>query len=184
MTDLQHELLSTCFDRFEGTLASGRRANNKLYCERISDNPELEALVVKGLARAVSAHNPEFVVGVPSGATKLADKVAAECEIYSVFLDKDEDGNMDFKTSVDKEAICMPLHRGVLIDDVLNWFTRTKQALQIPELGQRIVAVEAIIDRGNDNKRASLPVPHSALLKVDIPEELPEDSPLWRYASQ
>lgn len=183
--EFREAILRTCFESYEGEFAAGATANNKLDIEKLSQNSELEDKVISALCRNVLEHNPEFVTGVPRGGTDLAVAVAkriyrASRDIYPVYLKKGE-GTVDFEDWVDKEAICKPLSRGVLIEDVLNTGSSTKQALAIPELGERIVAVEAVWDRG-EGVRSLLGVPGRALVSEPIPAILPDDSELWEFA--
>lgn len=182
--DFREEILATCLSRYEGKFAGGDRANNKLDMERIYDNPELFEEVVKKLGQAAMEHDPEFVVGVPDGAIRLADAVALRCDLYSVHLKKtgSDKGKVEFKDSfVDGEVMCGSLRRGVLIEDVFNTFTSTRRVLAIPELSKKVVAAEAIWDRGND-PRDEPDIPTRALIKEPIPSILPTDSRLWSFA--
>lgn len=180
--NLRHEILKNCFGRYEGAHASGEGANNKLDLERIKDNQDLTDFVVRALSKNVLEHNPEFVVGVPDGATWLAGKVARRADLYLVHLKREGKDRtaVRFETWADKDAICEPLSRGVLIEDVFNRFTNTIRSLAIPEINKRIVAAEAIWDRGVQ-PRKELYLPHRALIEEPIPAVLPEDSELWRY---
>lgn len=178
--NLRQEVLKTCFGRDDTYFSSGAKANNKLDIELLQDNEELKQIVVQGLSKFVLGHNPEFVVGVPDGATWLADAVATRTGLHCVHLKRNK-AQTEFATDVDRDLICEPLSRGVLIEDVFNKFTQTRRALVIPELKARIVAVEAVFDRGT-LPRQNPSKPHHALLKEHIPAQLPEDSELWQFA--
>ena len=182
--DLREEFLRTCFEPFDGEFASGKKANNKIEAENIYDHNELFEAIALRLGQAVLEHNPEFVVGVPDGATKLADAVALRCDLQAVHLKRTGPNRekMEFKDNfLDREVICRPLSRGVLIEDVFNEFTNTRKSLAIPELSERIVAVVGILDRG-PRRRQEPAVPCRALIRKRIPNELWRYSRMWKYA--
>jgi hypothetical protein len=183
MHNVRDRLLSVCLERHEGRFASGQKANNKLDLEKLANDPELEQFVVESLAGRVLEHAPEFVVGIPDGATQLAGKVAVNSGLYLAHLKKnDQDPNkFEFASWADEEAICEPLNRGVLIEDVFNRFTNTRRALAIPLLAKRIVAVEAIWDRGLPAYREQLDIPCGSIISEHIPDQLPDDSDLWMH---
>lgn len=182
---LREEILATCFSRYEGEFADGDQANNKLDMEKIYDNPELFEEVTLRLGQVAMEHDPEFIVGVPDGATRLADAVASYCGLFSAHLRRtgSNKDKVEFKDNfLDGKVICGSLSRGVLVEDVFNKFTSTNRVLAVPELSERIVAVEAIWDRGSD-PRSKPDVPARALIKEHVPSILPADSRFWGFAA-
>lgn len=182
--NLRERILETCFSAHEGEFAGGEAANNKLNLELIRGDHKLTGFIIQALSKNALEHNPEFVVGVPDGATWLADKIALRCGLYSVHLKKNEqDGTkLEFAhDSVDREMTCEPLSRGVLVEDVFNRFTSTRRALAIPVIRDRVVAAEGIWDRGCE-PRETPDLPIRALVEYPIPAMLPDSSALWAFA--
>lgn len=184
MTNLSEAtLLAACLQPYEGTFAGGQQANNKLDCEILETHPTLREAVVKSMMSAVMRHKPDFVVGVPRGATWLAEAVAEEQDIPVVRLDYrqgDPEKHMFYKTVNDAHR-SVTYERGVLVEDVFNRFTNTRRALAVAGLAVRIVAAEAIVDRGYPDERQALPIPASARIVRPIPAVITPDSPLFRY---
>lgn len=184
MPSMREQVLRQCFDRYDGQFASEDYANNKLDGELIKDNPPLRSMVGRRLGKRVMKHNPEFVVAVPYGADWEAADVGEQKDLPVVRLKRNslDKNRFEFKSLGDK-ALCMTLDIGVLLEDVFSKFTNTRRCLAIPELGNRIVAVEAVWDRGFPEEREELEIPHDALITEPIPRMLPEDSLYWKYAA-
>lgn len=180
---VRERILTTCFDRYDGTFANGEVANNKLDGERAQYNHVLRPMIVRRMGKLVLRHKPGFVTAVPAGANWIARDVSEQYDLALVRLRRDprKPGRIVFDSPKDKE-ICESHGRGVLIEDVINRFTNTHRVLQIPALKQRIVAEVAMWDRGPKGDREEPDFPHEALIDEPIPALLQDDSPLWEFA--
>jgi orotate phosphoribosyltransferase len=154
------------------TLAANQQANNKLDLAPIEHDQSLRGLIIPALGDLVLQHEPEFVIGVPTGGTWLADAVANEINCYSAHLKRDEQRNMSYEDQeVDWGMTVSSLSRGVLVEDVFNRFTSTRQALAVPGLNERVVAIIGIWDRGVGHTDRQAPAqPHQALITDHIDE--------------
>lgn len=181
---LRGQLLQIGFGRFEGLHASGTQANNKLELgyETLRRYPEVLDRIVTGLCETVVPYRPDFVAGVPHGATSLATEVGKQLDTYEVRLTKSA-GTITYAHEQDKENLrCVG--DGVLIEDVLNRLTNTKACLDLPGLGAKVVAVAGIFDRGFLGQREPIEQPIHSLVSLPIGTQLPDDHYLFRrYAS-
>lgn len=173
---VRKQILEICFELPETpiTFAAGQSANNKLDAERIEHNRGLRDLIVPAMGDLALEYRPDFVIGVPNGATWLSDAIAVEIDCYPAHLKRVEDGSMDYESeSIDWELVVSPLTRGVLVEDVFNRFTNTRRALAVPRLAPKIAGVIAVWDRGVDHPDRQAPSqPHQALISEHIPETL------------
>lgn len=168
---------------WEGTYAGGEVGNNKLECDLLATNPSLREIVIEEMTAATMRHEPDFVVGVPRGANWLAEAIGERTGIQAVYLDyRDSDPQKRmFYRRVKDATLCASLERGVVVDDVFNRFTNTRRALMVEGMQARIVAAEAIIDRGDPDARESLMIPTDARIKHPIPPQITAASSLWKY---
>ena len=190
-SELREQLLQIGLTRFDGYFAGGQPANNKLNLDgdMLNNHPAIREAVVESLADLTEPYDPEFVAGVPRGATLLAGWVAYELSVrkdknvYIVELAKDSDG-MRYANEVEENtARC--LERGVLIEDVFNIGSSTLQALQVDGLAEKVQLVATVFDRGKPSWRKHNHVEQPVLHVVGRPirPKLWRYSRLWRYVS-
>ena len=123
---LRDRLLAVGFGSYDGHFADGQLANNKLDLDyaHVAQDPELLDEVADGLYALAKPFRPQFVIGVPNGATGFAQAVAARFRIWSdvrqpVLTKNQVAKTMDYRSGRD-ESIVAGLSRGILIEDVLN----------------------------------------------------------------
>lgn len=182
MSKLRKQILTHCFDSYDDVFASGARANNKLDLEHIANIPRLRQKVVKALAPIVLPLQPNLVVATPNGANWLAEDLAVAACSRALTLYKDPDTKEFSYKSPDDEFLVLAARRVVVADDVLNNLTNTGKVLALPGIEERTQAILGIWDR-NPGREAAPNIPIHALVREAIPAMLPEDSPLWRFAS-
>jgi len=185
--ELYPQLMQHGFSRFAGTFADGQAADNKLELDHrsLSQNQNLLTTVVANICELAEPYHPDFVIGVPNGATNLAVAVAKNMrqEVYSPHLAKDDATKLiDYKTEADRDMIAF-LGRGILIEDVLNRRRTTRKVLQLAELGPKICAVIGVFDRSVPAERLPVDKPTHALVHQKIPATIGnKNSRFWRYA--
>ncbi len=191
-TELGEQLLQIGFRDFEGEFADGQEANNRVELDSavLAQHPLIRDVVVSGLADLAeqyrpSFNQPQFIVGVPDGATDLAGWVAYELstkydrEIYVAQLEKTEDGFF-FKTPVDEDTV-NKCTSGLIVEDTLNRRSSTRKVLWLPGMHGKILAVLAELDRGVEGDYEELDIPVHPLAKIAIPAMLEPDSPFRKY---
>ncbi|GEM_PF-2837161 len=187
---LSDRLIAVGFERYSGTFADSQEANNKLELDydRLCRYPKLLDRVVDRMCDLAEGFEPEFVAGVPDGATGLANRVAYELgrrqdnDIHCIYLGKCVVMKDVFYRSKTDEKTIKPLQRGLLIEDVFNRGANTERALRVDGLAPKIVAVIANFNRGFIEERKPIDKPVYSVVSRPIPALLPEDSGLWVYA--
>ena len=189
MSDLEHRLLEVGFTwQPEKTIdfAGGAKANNKLKLgseEVLQANPVLHDWIVADLTKLALPYEPDFVVGVPEGASGYANAVSGRLsreldkDIYSVKLTKLPDRTVVFANEVEENTASM-LTRGILIEDVINTRSSTKKALDLGSFATQVVAVAAIFDRGIEGKKHDVGRPVLSLVDRPIDPEMDYDDPI------
>lgn len=184
-TELLEQLLEIGFERHNDEFADGQLANNKLELDhqRLSQHLQVYEAVVGRICELAEPYKPEFVIGVPHGATGLAGKVALELgnNVYNPVLKIDKAAKtMDYATQLDR-SIVERLDRGLLVEDVPNRRSSIQRALRVPDLAAKISVVLGVFDRGLPDERKSVDKPVHSIVALEIPAILPSDSELWNY---
>jgi len=181
-SSLHRALLTAGFERYSGKFKGNQYANNKVILdfEKVHKNKQLYPRVLGGLCRLVAQHNPDFVVGVPDGATGYADAVARNLRIDVIHLAKDKQHHrMEFATEDDR-VLADLLQRGVLIEDVPNRRTSLKEAVDL--LGAKVIRAVGIFDRGVPGELIDIGIGVDSLVHEPIPAELSQRHELWHFA--
>lgn len=184
---LHEGLLNEGFQRWNGTYAGGVLANNRLaldYDTLQNHNLSLFGRVISELCKVTQAYTPEFVAGVQKGESGYVTRVAAELDIQPVLLvHKNIHGaiNLSYATELDEYIAGESAPRGVLIEDVVYDRRTTRAALELGDLGSKIIAAVAIFDRSLPNENLQVGVPVRSLATEPIPTMLGR-SKLWQFA--
>lgn len=179
-SEIRDYFLEKCFVRDDRVFASGIQANNKIDMERLVNDPVAHALVER-LGGLIVAQRPEFLVAVPNGASWMTAFLCKQLSIPEVQLTKRQDRTIDFLNP--EEALrVFDYERGVIVEDIFNRFTNTRKVLSLRGMSERVVAVTALMDRGEPTTREPLEIPHIVLVHEPIPEQLSPDSVYWKYA--
>lgn len=180
-TDLRQGVLRACFDRFDGTYASGVAANNKLDLELLQGYPEHAALAVAGLRRLARRFGPDLIVPIPDGANWLGHGLGMTLGVDVMTLHKDPNTKA-ITMKPGSEQLYASARQVLLVEDVPNQLTTLRRTLAIPWIGELAVAALGVWDRGDSNDRPGLGVPLHSLIEEYLPPMLPVDSEYWEYA--
>lgn len=182
------ELVAASFEWGETTYAAGATATHKLTMdyEAMEQHPLLLWRLVRAMTEAVAPYRPDYIAGVPNGATGYAGAVALELsgrddrDVFLVHLKKDTAG-VRFKTDIDRDTAGR-LSRAALIEDVFNTGKSTRESIDcLRSAGSEVVAVVAGFDRGNDTARPDLGVPLHSIAAAYIPPDLTPGTDVLRY---
>lgn len=196
------EILYTCFDRYDGRYASGEPANNKIDLEKIQPGSDLWDRMIGALVGRIEQEievrgfDPGFAVGIPNGATPMAEAVAVRLGIAHVLLRKDEAKNIWLpQDQTGRLSDELSGKTGIVVEDITNRLTNVKKTLAIPSLAGRICLIASVLDRGDPDTRqlpkltlpgqnpdTAQPIPFVSVIEHYIPPMLDPDSDLWRYA--
>ncbi|HSX30461.1 MAG TPA: hypothetical protein VLE99_00910 [Candidatus Saccharimonadales bacterium] len=179
---LRTGILRNCFGPYDGTHASGDWSNNKLDLELLENCRELAALAVTGLAQIIRPYKPDLLIPVPNGANWLARELRLRLGVDVMELSKDDE-TKQMSTKPNLEALYADTCRLVVVEDVPNSFTNTRNVLALPWIAARtVLAVVGVWDRGDAAMREPLPVPCKAVISEHIPRVLSAGAEYWRYA--
>ncbi len=178
-------LLEIGFSHASDNLSSNAPINNKLELDfaTVSQYPDVLKKVTERLCEIVEPYQPEFVMGVPDGATGYAARVAWELDIYNPHLDRRGDREIAFATDIDSDSV-RRLSRGALIAAVIDKFTDVNQVLRLDGMPETINIVAGVFDRGKAawRQESSPSIPHHSAVSKPIPPQLGSRSRLWKYA--
>jgi adenine/guanine phosphoribosyltransferase-like PRPP-binding protein len=185
---LRDELISTGFKRNQHfTYSDGSEGNNKLELDfdTLSQHPELFGNVVSGICEAMEPFDPDFVIGIPNGATEIAAAVSEKLEIPQVRLAKNPDKSFFLASYTDRYILKNAKSHGVLIDDVYRTgsnFQRAVDLLKSEHMDGKIAGAVAIFDRGADHKRKHIELPFkvNSVVAMYINEKIAKHSMLGR----
>jgi hypothetical protein len=177
---LYETIFRLCFDRYEGTLAGGQTANNKLDLERIEKVLSLRGRVAHNVASLVIPCEADLLVSTPRGGDWLTKDMAQILGIEYLLLGKDKSKNFAY-FSGGAERVASS-ERVAIVDDLMNRRTNTNKVLALPGVAERAVAAVAIFDR-NPAMEPALPIPQYAWFEEYIAEMLPESDPHWSFLS-
>lgn len=182
------ELVAASFAWGETIYAAGTPATHKLEMdyEAMEHHPLLLWRLVKALTEETIPYKPDYIVGVPNGATGYAGAVALELsgqddrDVFLAHLHKDESG-IGFATDIDRDTASR-LSKAVLVEDVFNTGKSTRQSIDcIRSVGSEVVAVVAAFDRGDPMTRPDLEVPFRSMAAAYIPPDLTPGTDILNY---
>ena len=187
MFSFEQQVLNHCFAPYEGTFAGGQEANNKLDIERLCLSPVLRARAASYVMDVIrkNVHMPDLLVAVPYGANWMVGDICRSIPgVSPLYLEKTQKNGSKELTLLDEGEQALEDARTIgIVDDVLNRRTNTLMAYDLigSEQSQKIVGIFGFWDR-NPAWDNHLDIPVDAAIKHEIPDMLPPDSQLWRYA--
>jgi orotate phosphoribosyltransferase len=185
---LRQQLLQIGFQRCDPpiTFADGQTANNKLELsyDAVRQHDDVYQRVIVGLFQLARPYKPDFIVGIPNGATEYALQVAIMLDVHQIMLDKDDDTKaLSYASTIDYQKV-QGLQRGILVEDVINRRSSLERAMRLPDMAAKIVGVIGVFDRGLMAERRSLNVPVQCIATMPIPAQLStEFNPVSLYDS-
>ncbi len=189
---LTEELLSIGLRREEGVIYSnGEQGNNIIDIDhaKLKKHPDTYKKVVTRICRLAEPYKPEFFIGIPDGATEIAETAAREYGIpvyeFNPRLIKHDPvtRKMAYVNALSR-VIVQGLGSGVIIDDVLRKGSNLLEALEVPRLADNLVLSVSVYDRSMLGDDPVLPS-HIDVVSVGgrpVPTMLEDDSVLWQYA--
>ena len=151
-------------------LSSGLHSDRFIQKFRIFEDPPTAEAVGQALAELLRPSQPQVVVTAAVGGILPGYIVARHLGVRDIF--------------VEKEAGVPALRRGfslasgervAIVEDVMTTGKSTLEVIKVvEEHGARVVAIGAIVKRGN----AALPYPVTALLELPLADHPPESCPL------
>lgn len=189
---LTEELLSIGLVRSEGVIYSnGEPGNNIIDIDhaKLKKHPAIYKKVVTRICKLAEPYKPEFFIGIPDGATEIAETAAKEYGIpvfeFNPRLVKCDPitRKMGYADALGR-VIVQSLGSGVIIDDVFRKGSNLLKALEVPKLADNLALSVSVYDRSMPNTELVIPE-HIDVVSVagrPVPTMLEDDSALWQYA--
>ncbi|MFN3368294.1 MAG: orotate phosphoribosyltransferase [Thermus sp.] len=156
-------------------LRSGLHSPVFLQSAALLQHPLYAEAVGEALGKLFEDERVDFVIGPALGGVVLSFVVAKALGARALFAEKDGQGGMTLR----KGLTVNPGEHFVAVEDVVTTGESVRKAIRAAEArGGVLVGVGAIVDRSG--RMADFGVPFRALLRLEVPQYLPEACPLCR----
>ena len=164
----EQRIIDKALVRGDFRFASGSRADAQFDLDRLAGDSLEFSLVVNGMTTLVQERfdNPDVVVSVANGGTRLGEKVAEELEVPHISTNKSE-GTFSINDDVSGANV-------VILDDIYTrGYSLSKVANVAHDAGAHIVGSAVVFDRSNYSvatfKYSNKTAPVERLLRYYIP---------------
>lgn len=155
-------------------LTSGLHSSRYIEKVRVLQNPATAKLLCDQMARLVSTHIPDAIVGPAYGGIALAFEIASILGT-SFFFTQRVDGKMSVRGGFNLSAI----REVVIVEDIVTTGGSVLEVIDcLKDKGIQVTAVVALVDRSAG--RVDFGVPFYKLLTMEIPVFDPENCELCR----
>jgi len=165
-------------------LSSGLHSTAYVQCALLLEQPERARRVGSALAVKVGAYRPDAVVSPALGGLIVGYATAAALDVPFRFTERAE-GRMELR----RGFAVRPDERIVVVEDVVTTGKSTLETMAVvEELGGRVVAVAAVLDRirggRGSGENGPFQVPFEILVSLDLPTYRPGECPLCADGSR
>ncbi|TFU15580.1 orotate phosphoribosyltransferase [Thermus tengchongensis] len=156
-------------------LRSGLHSPLFLQSAALLQHPLYAEAVGEALGKLFEDEGVDFVIGPALGGVVLSFVVAKALGARALFAEKDGQGGMTLRRGLTVN----PGERFLAVEDVVTTGESVRKAIRAAEArGGVLVGVGAIVDRSGGE--AAFGVPFRALVRLGVPQYLPEACPLCR----
>ena len=159
-------------------LTSGRHADSFVQCSQVLQYPRYAERLGAELAEQFKGIDADTVVGPAMGGIILAYEVARALGLRAMFTEKVPEG-MRFRRGFHIKSG----EKVIVVEDVVTTGGSVAKAAQaVEELGGKVVAMGAIVDRSGGEwcRSEEEGVPRRALLTLSLESYPPEECPMCR----
>ncbi len=147
-------------------LSSGLRSPRYLQCARLLMDPRRAERVASALAEKLPTdvrRSADVVVSPAMGGMIIGHEMGRALGKPAMFVERPQ-GRFEFRRGFSIEAG----QRVLLVEDVVTTGLSSREAMEaIQAAGGQVIAAASLVDRSNGS--ADLGVPHTALIKIDVP---------------
>jgi len=168
-------------------LSSGLHSATYVQCALVLQYPRFAERLGQALAALFSDARIDAVVSPALGGLIIGQEVARALPspkdtigggVPALFVERDASGTMALR----RGFTLQPDQHVLVVEDVWTTGGSTQETIHVvEEVGGRVVAVGALIDRSGD--QIEFPVESNALVELQIASYEPEDCPLCRQGS-
>lgn len=152
-------------------LTSGLHSERYLQSALVLQYPEFATALGDALGERTRHLDATVVLSPAMGGIVIGQEVGRALGVRAIFAER-QDGTMTLR----RGFTLFPSDRVLIVEDVITTGGSTRETAQAAEaLGASVIGAAAIIDRGSDPARLSLPT--QTLVKLDIPAYEPAACP-------
>jgi orotate phosphoribosyltransferase len=153
-------------------LTSGLHSGKYLQSALVLQHPELATALGQALGARTRHLQPTAVLSPALGGIVIGHEVARALGVRALFAERQEGALTLRRGFALGEA-----DRVLVVEDVVTTGGSTRETAEVAQaLGAQVVGAAAIVDRGTDPARLSLPL--QALLRLEVPTWPPDSCPL------
>jgi orotate phosphoribosyltransferase len=153
-------------------LSSGLHSERYLQSALVLQYPEFAARLGEALAARTRHMDPTVVLSPALGGIVIGQEVGRALGVRAMFAERQE-GALTLRRGFSLS----PSDRVIIVEDVVTTAGSTRETIEVATAaGARVLGAAAIVDRGNDPARLSLPL--FSLVQLDVPTYRPETCPL------
>ncbi len=153
-------------------LSSGLHSGQYLQSALVLQYPEFAETLGQALADRTRHLQPTVVLSPALGGIVIGQEVGRALGIRALFAER-QDGALVLRRGFALD----PSDRVLVVEDVITTGGSTRETAAVAEAhGAQVIGAGAIIDRGSDPARLSLPT--QALVRMELPTYPPESCPL------
>lgn len=153
-------------------LSSGLHSPRYLQSALVLQHPEFAAVLGEGIAARTRHLDPTVVLSPALGGIVIGQEVGRALGVRAIFAERQEG-----KLTLRRGFALSSADRVLVVEDVITTGLSTRETVEAATAaGATVVGAAAIIDRGNN--AATLGLPLSALVQLDVPTYQPDSCPL------
>lgn len=155
-------------------LSSGLHSDRYLQSALVLQYPEFAEVLGSALAELTRHLDPTVVLSPALGGVVIGQEVGRALSVRAIFAER-QDGRLMLRRGFDLSSA----DRVLIVEDVITTGGSTRETADVAEsTGAHLVGVGAIIDRGSDPARISLPM--QCLAHLEVPSYAADECPLCR----
>jgi len=153
-------------------LSSGLHSDRYLQSALVLQYPDLAERLGRALAERLQHLQPTAILSPALGGIVIGQEVGRAMHVRAIFAER-----QDGKLTLRRGFSLGPADRVVVIEDVITTGLSTRETIDAAEAtGARVLGAGAIVDRGAEATRLSVPL--QALVRMQVPAYQPEACPL------
>jgi orotate phosphoribosyltransferase len=153
-------------------LTSGLHSDRYLQSALVLQYPEFAARLGEALAERTRHLQPTVVLSPALGGIVIGQEVGRALGIRAIFAERQE-GTLTLRRGFSVTS----MDRVLVVEDVITTGGSTRETIDVAgDAGARVLGAAALIDRGADSARVSVPL--FSLVRLDVPTYSPESCPL------
>jgi orotate phosphoribosyltransferase len=153
-------------------LSSGLHSDRYLQSALVLQHPEFAEQIGRALASRLEHLQPTAILSPALGGIVIGQEVGRALRIRALFAER-QDGVLSLR----RGFTLSPSDRVVIVEDVITTGGSTRETIAVAQAaGAQVVGAAAIVDRGTDADRLTIPL--QALVRMEVAAYQPDSCPL------